>query len=97
MSELKKTSEWKAVKDIFRLDVWSVNGRALIATIPNVASSSHDEQIANANLIASSPELLKALEALRDELYLHAEGNYFLPMLRNADRAIAKAKGELDV
>ena len=52
------------------------------------------EQIANAHLIASAPDLYEALDELREELFLHAEGNYFRPFLDKAEMALAKAHGK---
>lgn len=45
-------------------------------------------------VITSNPGLYEALEELRTELYSHAEGNWFLPMLEKADAALARARGE---
>lgn len=39
-------------------------------------------------------ELLETLQDLKEELFRHAEGNYFRPFLNKAEDAIAKAKGE---
>jgi hypothetical protein len=53
-----------------------------------------EEIQANAHLIAAAPELLEALQELKEELFQHAEGNYLRPFLDKAEAAIAKAKGE---
>jgi len=53
-----------------------------------------ETQMANAHLIAAAPELYEALDDLRAELFLHAEGNYFRPLLDKAEAALAKARGE---
>ena len=51
------------------------------------------EEIANARLIAAAPELLEALERLRDAE--KAPRSEWIAALANADSAIAKAKGAI--
>ena len=77
------------------------NGEQTIGTVAGlmvaVATTGHnvaEETKANAHLIAASPDLYEALDALKAELFLHAEGNYFRPLLDKAEIALAKARGE---
>jgi len=60
----------------------------------DVATVNYPNRDANAHLIAASPDLYEALDALKAELFLHAEGNYFRPLLDKAEIALAKARGE---
>lgn len=52
------------------------------------------EAEANAQLIAAAPELLAALEALRNEMAGKPRPQILITLLDDADRAIARAKGE---
>jgi hypothetical protein len=49
---------------------------------------------ANAKLIAASPELLEALEALIADIDMEPNSEYGFPHLTMAMNAVAKAKGE---
>ena len=60
----------------------------------DVATVNYPNRDANAHLIAASSDLYEALDALKAELFLHAEGNYFRPLLDKAEIALAKARGE---
>ena len=65
-----------------------------IWTVSLHADNFDDEGRANANLIAAAPELLDALEMVRD--YMHAAGkhNDISPTCEVVHNAIKKAKGE---
>jgi hypothetical protein len=77
---------------------WTIDERfpGSYAIEPNVAwlgaSSSHQpgENFANARLIAAAPELLAALQSI-----MSSESAILTELREQAERAIAKAKGEL--
>jgi hypothetical protein len=64
-----------------------------------VKGETHEESIANANLIAAAPDLLEALEGIITtmpdlEEFENPDGYSMLPFVAAARSAIAKAKGE---
>lgn len=79
-------------KKIDHLNVFHVNDKTPGAASSVIAKVTcrltwYEEQTANARLIAAAPDLLAALEALRERG--HTDATWML-----AERAIAKAKGE---
>ena len=101
MSAEHTPGPWSFDHDWHRLPSIMANG-LLIATCPKLGSPNRNsrtvEQEANACLIAASPDLLEALEAMtalavREYSYLAHEGTPESAVLKQARAAIAKAKG----
>lgn len=77
-----------ATPTVARFDIWSS-----FNCLPDGVGFSKDEELANAHLIASAPELLEALEEILD--YRGGATNALLDpyVMERAQAAIAKAKG----
>jgi hypothetical protein len=89
MSNAKHTAgPWRYNPDSGRVEA----GREIL--IANIRAHTFDVGIANARLIAAAPELLEALEMVRDaDEDCHKDGLSTIPVIARAkiDAAIAKA------
>jgi hypothetical protein len=75
---------------------------ALGKTVANIYHSVSAEDLPNARLIAAAPNLLSCLEELRDRMLVRLERGVAVTddhpdqiALKNAERAIVKAKGKV--
>ncbi len=82
--------------------VWSERG-ALIASVPNVSSLSHERRMANARLIAASPTMCNTLEAISCDAQSWLDGemdsltasDLMQAFISVAGKALAEAEGAL--